>query len=153
MSGKLTHLSNLEGLNTMGWSIPFKQLLSPKREIHPYIFLQDKLFESADQKYACLFYTITEMRMGSYYGLIGIFENKQRPVLIVNPFNQWFDYEYDRAVFFYDDHILVRKEIYFEQDKQYSGTPFVVFDLKNKVFGFIHFDPPTNQALQSSLKT
>lgn len=134
-----TSLGQLEDLNTLDWDINFNQILTPKRGVHPYIFLTDKFFESADKKYACLFYTIVEWTMMSYGGLIAIFENKKKPMLIVNPKNQWFSYQGDRTLYFDNDFLFLRKDAY-NQNKLLSGTPFAAIDLKNKKFGFIDFD-------------
>lgn len=122
-----------------GWEIPFLNLPTPIRGVSPYIFLQDKLFESSDKEYACFFYTITEYRMGFYIGLIAIFKNKDNPTLIVSPINQWFDYQGEDSIYFFDKFIFVRKLAY-NKNEEISGTPFVIFDLDKNRFGFIDFD-------------
>jgi hypothetical protein len=139
MTADLVPLDKPDKIDTKGWNIDFNQLLTPKRGTHPYIFLTDNLFESPNEKYACLFYTVVEWTMCSYGGLIGIFTNKNNPKLLVNPKNQWFDYEGVRSLIFSDDLLFVRKNAYNKNEKL-SGTPFVVFDLSNKIFGFIDFD-------------
>ena len=88
MTDTLTALDRPKELDTKGWDINFKQLMTPKRGVYPYHYFHDQLHESFDKKYACLFYTITEYRMGSQAGLVGIFENKNKPALLANPKNQ-----------------------------------------------------------------
>ena len=139
MTQLLIALDRPVGLDTKGWDINFKQLLTPKRGIHPYLFLRDKFYESPDKKFACLFYTINEYRMGFEGALVGLFENKNKSILLANPKNQWFDYQGDRSLIFSDNFLFIRKLAYNKNDKL-SGTPFVVFDLAKKAFGFVDFD-------------
>jgi hypothetical protein len=110
MLNSYTPLEQPESLDTKGWQINFKQVITPKRGIHPYIFLMDKFYESDDKKYACLVYTIVEWRMSSYSGLIAIFDNKLTPTLIVNPRNQWFSYQGDQTLYFINDLLFLRLE-------------------------------------------
>ena len=77
--------------------------------------------------------------MGSETGLTGIFVNKNEPTLLANPKNQWFDYQGDRSLIFSDNFLFLRKLAY-NQNEKLSGTPFVVFDLTNKIFCFVDFD-------------
>ncbi len=128
-----------EDLDTKGWQINFKKIITPKRGVHPYIFLMDKLYESDDEKYACLIYTIVEWTMSSYSGLIAIFENKNAPTLIINPKDKWFSYQGDTTAYFINDLLFLRLEAY-NENKKISGRPFVVIALKAKKFGFIDFD-------------
>ncbi len=122
-----------------GWDINCQQLPTPERGVYPYHYIRDKLVESEDKKYACLFYTITEYRMGAESGLIAIYQNKDAPILKVNPKDQWFDYSGSNSVVFFDDMLFVRKLAY-NLDEQLSGTPFVIFDFRKNIFGFIDFD-------------
>lgn len=135
----LTRLENIKDLDTLNWNINFNQILTPKRGVNPYIYLTDRFFESPDEKYACLVYTIFEPRMMSYVGLIAIFENKQNPALIANPKNLWFSYQGERTLYFKNEILFIRKEALWKKESL-SGTPFLVIDLKNKKFGFINFD-------------
>lgn len=139
MQDSYTSLGQIPNLDTKGWDINLNQVLTPRRGIHPYIFLTDFFFESENQKYACLVYTIVEWTMMSYGGLIAIFEDKEKPNLIVNPKSEWFSYQGDRTLYFINDFLFIRKNAY-NQDELLSGTPFVAIDLKNKKFGFIDFD-------------
>ncbi len=139
MLNSYTSLQQPEGLDTKGWQIDFKQVSTPKRGVHPYIFLMDKFYESDDKKYACLVYTIVEWTMSSYSGLIAIFENKPTPTLVANPKNQWFSYEGDQTLYFINDLLFLRLSAY-SQIQKFSGCPFVVIALKTKKFGFIDFD-------------
>lgn len=139
MQNSYTSLGQIPNLDTKGWDINLNQVLTPRRGVHPYIFLTDIFFESDNQKYACLIYTIVEWTMMSYGGLIAIFEDKENPHLIINPKNQWFSYQGDRTLYFDNDFLFIRKDAY-NQDELLSGTPFVAIDLKNKKFGFIDFD-------------
>jgi hypothetical protein len=139
MTDNFTTLDRLVELDTKGWNIDFKQLTTPRRGTYPYHYVRDELFVSADEKFACLFYTINEYRMGWEAGLIGIFQDKNTPTLLTNPDNQWFDFQGNRSFVFSDSYLFVRKLAYNENEKL-SGTPFVVFDLTRKMFGFIDFD-------------
>lgn len=132
----LIALERLDNLDNKGWDIDFRQLLTPQRGLSPYIFLIDKLYESPDQKYACLFYTVTEFSMGSYSGLVGLFENKGLPRLIVNPKNQWFKYE---SVSFSDNYLFLKMLVY-DKDSKNMTCPYIVIDLDKKEFGFIDLD-------------
>jgi len=132
-------INNSFDFDSRGWNINFQNLLPPERNVYPYPSQYDKLFESPGEKYACLFYSVDEYRMGAEAGLIGIFESKGHPLLVVNPKNQWFDYRGKSSVAFVDNFIFVRKLAY-NQDEKLSGTPFVVFDMAKKAFGFIDFD-------------
>jgi hypothetical protein len=113
--------------------------LTPKRGVYPYNFIRDELQESLDSKFACLFYTINEYRMGSEAALVGIFKNKSNPTLLANPKDQWFDFQGNRSLTYSDPFLFLRKLAY-NQNDDLSGTPFVVFDLERNVFGFIDFD-------------
>jgi hypothetical protein len=139
MKNKFIKLDRPDKLDTKGWDINFRQLLTPRRGIHPYIFLRDELFESPNEKYACLFYTINEYRMGAETSLVGIFGNKNKPILLANPKDQWFDYQGDRSFVFSDNFLFLRKLAY-NKDKNHSGTPFTVLNLDKKEFGFVDFD-------------
>ena len=139
MTDLLIVLDKPKELDTKGWNINFKQLLTPKRGAYPYHYFRDELYESPDKKFACLFYTINEYSMGSETGLTGIFVNKSEPTLLANPKNQWFDYQGDRSLIFSDNFLFLRKLAY-NQNEKLSGTPFVVFDLTNKIFCFVDFD-------------
>jgi hypothetical protein len=139
MSDTLTTLVRPVELDTKGWDLPFGELRTPKRGAYPYHYVSDELFESPDKNFACLFYTINEIRMGWYCGLMSVFENKQNPTLLANPNNQWFDYQGDRSLVFSDNYLFVRKPAFNENEKL-SGTPFVILDLTKKIFGFIDFD-------------
>ena len=139
MLNSYTSLEQPEDLDTKGWRINFDQVITPKRGISPYIFLMDKFYESDDEKYACLVYTIVEWRMMSYSGLIAIFENKLTPTLIVNPKSEWFSYQGDQTLNFINDLLFLRLTAY-SPIKIFSGTPFIVIALKTKKFGFIDFD-------------
>jgi len=139
MRNKLYKLDKLNNLDTQGWDIDFGQLLTVKRDVHPYIFLTDSFYESPDRKFACLFYTINEYRMGAYEGLVGLFKNKSNPTILANPTNQWFDWHGDSSFFFSDNFLFLRKLAYNPTDNLF-WIPFVIFDLENKSFGFIDFD-------------
>lgn len=139
MIEELVPLEKPDKLDSKDWNIDFGKLLTPKRGVSPYIFLSDRLYESPDGKYACLVYTIFESSMGSYTGLIGLFEDKQTPILLTNPRDQWFSSLGDRTLRFDNNLLFLRKPAY-NENSQISGTPFVVFDLSKKQFGFIDFD-------------
>lgn len=139
MTYNFTTLERPVELDTKGWDINFQQITTPRRGTYPYHYVRDKLFESLDKRFACLFYTINEYRMGWEAGLIGIFENKSKSTLLANPNDQWFDYQGDRSLVFSDNFLFVRKLAYNENEKL-SGTPFVLFDLTKKMFAFIDFD-------------
>ena len=139
MTDTLIALDRLDKLDTKGWNINFRQLLTPKRGVYPYNFIHDEFEESPDSNFSCLFYTIKEYRMGSEAALVGIFENKDSPTLLANPKDQWFDFQGERSLTFSDAFLFLRKLAYNENDNL-SGTPFVVFDLRKKMFGFIDFD-------------
>ena len=119
-----------------GWAIDRTKLWTPDiaRSVD-----DDKLFENQDKNFACLFYNIDEYRMGSYAALIGLFESKSRPSLLINLKNQWFDYQGERSLTFYSDILFLRKPAY-NENPNLSGTPFCIFDLNKKVFGFVDFD-------------
>jgi len=118
------------------WKLDSFQLWMPTNSLH---YVDDRLFESENEKFACLFYEIDEYRMGWHGSLVGIFENKNQPILITNPENQWFDYNSNSPVIFSNNFLFLRKLAY-NDDECLSGTPFVVFDLNKKLFGFIDFD-------------
>ena len=126
----------MEKSKKFNWEISSFKLWTPTNSLH---YVDDTLFEGENEKFACLFYEIDEYRMGWYGGLIGIFENKDQPILITNPENQWFDYNSNSPVIFSDNFLFLRKLAY-NNDERLSGTPFVVFDLHKKVFGLIDFD-------------
>ena len=136
---ELHKLTLEEPIETHGWQIDYSQLLTPERNVHPHLFLTDRLFESSNKNYCCLFYTVTEVSMGSYSGLMAIFENKEEPKLIMNPFNQWFHYWGDSTVSFTEGLLIIRKPAY-NRIKKLNGCPFVVIDLNKKQFAFIDFD-------------
>ena len=138
-SVELERLEKPDNIDTKGWNIEFQQLLSPKRGVYPHINLIDKFYESPDSRYACLFYTVDEYRMGAYRGLIGIFENKQNPKLLVNPKDQWFSFNGNRPLGFESD-ILFLRILAYNEDENLSGMPFVLVDLSKRKFGFIDFD-------------
>ena len=125
MQDSYTSLGQIPNLDTKGWDINLNPVLTPRREVHPYIFLTDVFFESENQKYGCLVYTIVEWTMMSYGGLIAIFEDKE------NPNKQWFSYQGDRTIYFNNDFLFIRKNAY-DENELLSGTPFVAVDLKNK---------------------
>lgn len=133
MSGKLFEFDR------KGWNINCEQLSTPERGVYPYHYIHDELFESPDKGCACLFYTINEYRMGAQAALIGIFENKERPSLMLNPKNQWFDYQCENTISFVDNFLFARK-LAFNQDEKLSGLPFVIFDMEKETFGFVDFD-------------
>lgn len=139
MDNSLVPLKSLPKLDTQGWNVPFQEILTPQRDIYPFFYPFDRLYEDVEHKYACLMYTITEFSMGSYTGLLAIFENKEQPRMIGNPKYQWFSYNGDRTAFLVNDFLFVRLEAY-HQDKSLSGWPFVAFNLKEKRFGFIDFN-------------
>ena len=125
--------------DTKGWLIDFSKLSTPKRGVHPFIFVNDYFYESSDEKYACLMYTTIEPNMGSYIGLIGIFENKQEAKLLINPKNQWFTWLGESTLQFNSNFMMLRLQAY-NDDNNISGTPFVVINLEYKQFGFVDFD-------------
>jgi len=120
-----------------GWDIDRTQLRYP--ETKSLGFDVDKLFENQDKDFACLFYNIDEYRMGFYGGLISIFENKEAPKLLANPKNQWFDLNSHKPLIFFDNFLFLRKLAY-NSDENLSGTPFAIFDVEKKIFGFLDFD-------------
>jgi len=136
---ELHKLTLEETIETHGWKIDYSQLLTPERNVHPYVFLTDRLFESSDKNYCSLFYTVTELSMGSYSGLLAIFENKDEPKLVANPFNQWFHYCGDSTVTFSEGLLILRKPAYNIINKM-NGCPFLVIDLNKKKFAFIDFE-------------
>lgn len=138
-SKSMNELNNLSDFDSKGWYINAGELTTPERGVYPYHYIHDKLFESPDKRYACLFYTINEYRMGAEAGLIAIFQDKKNPILLCNPKNQWFDFQGESSVYFFDDLIFLRKLAY-NKDEKLSGTPFVVFDMSEKAFGFVDFD-------------
>ena len=77
--------------------------------------------------------------MGSYSGLLAIFENKDEPKLVANPFNQWFHYCGDSTVTFSEGLLILRKPAYNIINKM-NGCPFLVIDLNKKKFAFIDFE-------------
>lgn len=139
MSDNFTTLDRPDKLDTKSWNINFSQLTTPKRGVYPYHNFRDGLQESTDKRFACLFYTINEYRMGWEAGLVGIFANKSNPTLLANPKNQWFDYQGARSLVFSGNHLFLRK-LAFNQNDKLSGTPFVIFDLTKGNFAFIDFD-------------
>jgi len=126
-------------IETHGWKIDYSQLLTPERNVHPDLFLTDRLFESPNKNYCCLFYTVTEVSMGSYSGLMAVFINKEEPKLVANPFDQWFHYSGDSTVSFSQGLLIIRKPAY-NRIKKLNGCPFVAIDLNNKQFAFIDFE-------------
>lgn len=119
---------------THEWDINFQQYVASESELQGHFF-----YQNLNETFACLFYSIREVRMGWEAGLIVIFENKNKPVIIADPRNQWFDFQGKNSLIFSDNYLFVRKPAYNVVEKL-SGTPFVVFDLTNKLFGFIDFD-------------
>jgi|AVFP01.1.fsa_nt_gi hypothetical protein len=126
-------------IETHGWEIDYKQLLTPERNVHPHLFPTDRLFENSNKDKCCLFYTVTEVSMGRYSGLLAIFEDKENPKLVTNPFDQWFHYWGDWTVTFSKDILIIRKPAY-NRIRKLNGCPFVVIDLKRKKFAFIDFN-------------
>src|ERR1700760_4485907 len=108
----MQEINNSFDFDNKGWRINTAELPTPERGVYPYHYIHNKLFESIDKKYACLFYTINEYRMGAQAGLIAIFENKGNPNLIVNPIDQWFDCQGNSSITFFDNFIFVRKLAY-----------------------------------------
>jgi hypothetical protein len=136
---ELYKLTLEDPIETYGWKIDYSQLLTPERNVHPHLFLTDRLFESSNKNYCCLFYTVTEFSMGSYSGLMAIFENKEEPKLLTNPFNQWFHYRGDSTVSFSEGLLILRKPAY-NRIKKLNGCPFVVIDLNKKKFALVDFE-------------
>ena len=136
---ELHKLTLEDPIETHGWKIDYSQLLTPERNVHPHLFLTDRLFESPNKNYCCLFYTVTEVSMGSYSGLMAIFENKEEPKLLTNPFKQWFHYWGDSTVSFSEELLIIRKPGY-NRIKKLNGCPFVVIDLNKKKFAFVDFE-------------
>jgi len=60
MTNSYTSLGQIKDLDTLGWDINFNQILTPKRGVHPYIFLTDVFFESTDKEYACSISTLAQ---------------------------------------------------------------------------------------------
>jgi hypothetical protein len=119
-----------------GWSIDKAQLWYPKENRSWY---DDDLYENLDKKFSCLFYNIDEYRMGFYGGLISLFENKYSPTIMANPKGQWFDLNSQNPLIFSDNFLFLRKLAY-NEDENLSGTPFAIFNLEKKTFGFLDFD-------------
>ncbi|MBS1933239.1 MAG: hypothetical protein JST96_04515 [Bacteroidetes bacterium] len=127
----------IKNFDNKGWKIDRTKLWYPEK---PDSWNVDELFESPNKDFACLTYNIEEYRMGFYGGLISIFENKDLSSLLVNPKNQWFSFNSRKPIIFSDNFLIMRKLAY-NPDENLSGTPFSVFDLEKKVFGFFDFDP------------
>jgi hypothetical protein len=135
----MTDINKSSDFGANGWNVFGHGLPITERATNPYDYNDQELFESPNGKFACLFYSINEYRMGAEAGLLAIFENKDNPILIANPKNQWFDYRSKNCVVFIDNYLFVRK-LGYNADEKLSGTPFVVFDMEKKCFGFIDAD-------------
>lgn len=122
--------------DTKGWQFDYNQLWNSEATSG---WNDDKLYESADEKFACIFYKIDEYRMLSYSAIIAILENKNNPILLANPKEQWFDFQGDRSAIF-SDHLLFLRKLAYNQDENLSGTPFVILNLDDRTFGFLDFD-------------
>jgi hypothetical protein len=120
-----------------GWTVDTSEFWFPEFPEHLY---SERLYESDDHDFSCISYNILEYRMGSYAGLIGILKNKQKPELIGNPKNQWFDHISYHPCTFSDGYMFLRLLAYNPDDERVSGSPFVVFDLNERTFGFLPFD-------------
>ena len=99
----------------------------------------DKFYESDDEIYACLVYTIVEWTMSSYSGLIAILKTKKIQDLLQIQKGPWFSYQGDKTLYFINDVLFLKLEAY-NENKKISGRPFIVVALKSKKFGFIDFD-------------
>lgn len=132
-------LERPDNFETNGWAIDFSQLFTTQGMAK---IKWNYLFESPDNRYCCFMYNITEYRMDAYTGFIGIFENKQAPMLLVNPIGLSFGFEYPgKRTFTFEGSILfLRKEIHFSDNPNLSGVPFIAIDLVKKEFKFIDFD-------------
>ena len=127
-------------VDTKGWNIDCTQLLIPEQEVLHPSFINDELIESPDEQYAFFLYRITEYRIGAQAALLAIYKNKQAPILLANPKDRLFNYGgKTRSVNIFDDIIFLRMLAY-SDDERLSGTPFVIFDLKQNVFAFIDFN-------------
>ncbi len=94
--------NGMKNLESKEWNIDSSKLRFPSSEKSYFNEVQAILTESPNKKYACLFYAIHEYRMCAYSALIAVYKDKANPVLIFNPSNQWFDFNYSeiRNVFF-----------------------------------------------------
>lgn len=126
-----------EQIETHGWNIRFSDLRTPLIGERPDV--KAILFESSSSEYACLFYSMREFRMGSYGGLIALYEDKLNPKLIVNPAFQWFHFSFASTLTFEEEILIVRLPAY-NKIEALRGYPFVVIDLRKRLFGFIDLD-------------
>lgn len=139
MTHKTKYFDETPAIDTKGWKIDFTQLHTAESGLAQHYSYRDKLYESPDERYACLFYQVLEYRMGSEIALIALFENKQEPQLLANPQDQWFDFQDSTAAVFSANYLLVRKGAKHEDDTL-SGFPFIALDLSRKRFAFVDFD-------------
>ena len=119
-------------MNISGWNFDFTTL--PYWNNRDSVYCEDHLFESPNSEYACLIYSVTEVRMLSYYGFCAVFDNKENPSLILNI--KYVNFE-PYAYFSKDGELLFLKATY-----RYGKQFILVLNLKKKVFSVVHFCAP-----------
>lgn len=102
---------------------------------------EDYFEETEGKRYGVCLYNIDELRMGDYYGQMGIYENHVYPTLILNSKKNWINFN-DRKTFVYiesADCLIFRMAAYVEGSSK-GDMPFLFINPSKQLFAFIEWN-------------
>lgn len=117
-----------------GWTISASELVHSNKAFPKYDFGY-KIIESESGNLGLLLYDIAEIRMGWEICRLAIYENKANPKLIFNSKNLLCFYANDTIQIDKNESLIFLKV--FISDKNKIEVPFLVLNLKDKIFSAI----------------
>jgi len=114
-----------------GWKYEYSKLpYWENRDKTPWIY--DKLYENPNRNNAVLIYSIAEVGMGKYFGFLAVFDNKQRPQLILN--TTAFNVLPRMPMFSTNGNLCFLLASFYEKNKNLSACPFLILNFELQAF-------------------
>lgn len=122
-------------MNIKGWDIDIEALPGPRRREWPP--LSDELYPNPSGGLAALVYSIAEIRMMWYVGLLAVFKNRSDPVCVLNPKDFLCFSGGGKTVTWLADGLLALTKYSYQRSSNSLEVPFCLIDLESQLFSFI----------------
>jgi hypothetical protein len=120
-----------------GWEINVEALPGPQRHKWPAPYFSDEIYPNLSGGSAALVYSISEIRMMWYVGLLAIFQNRSDPVCILNPKDFLCFSAAGKTVSWLTDGLLALTKYSYQKSSNKLEVPFCLIDLDAQLFSFI----------------